>query len=217
MAIPALIPLKCKDGSTNMAFPITNDSIRSTIERIGWGRPADGMLHVIGIRGAVPWDEEPWYLVLKENMTDEWNDTIGVFGTSFGIWKGTVDPGAYYTQDPLNAAGCAHLQDGVWLYENGLHKGNPALVQAGPVTVWRDLDKDSEQDAGERVESGYFGINIHGGEGAHVSEWSAGCQVVWDEDAYGPNWQRFLDCINASGQATFNYYLLGASLLVPIE
>jgi hypothetical protein len=194
-----------------MAFPVNNQILRDAVQRRGWPYPADDTLHIWGCRGAVPYTA-PGLLTLKDNVVDEWNDTIGVFGTAFGMWRGTVDPGLPYTQDPLNAQGCAHLQDGRWEYMLGDHKGHEALVQAAPVTVWRDLDEDSGQDALEVVETGWFGINIHAGTGAHVGEWSAGCQVVFSDNGWsGPQWTEFLETVKASPQATWYYFLLSAA------
>lgn len=198
-----------------MAFEINNKILRDAIQKRDLPYPAEDATHIFGIRGAVPWEDAPddgkYYLTLKENVVDEWNDTIGVFGEVFGIWRGTVDPGLPYTQDPLNASGCAHLEDGRWQYTEGLHKGNPALVQAAEVIVWRDADADSVEDIGEHEESGYFGINIHAGEGSHVGEWSAGCQVVQSDNGWdGPQWTEFFDAVRRTGQESWYYFLLDA-------
>src|SRR5690606_12369635 len=68
-------------------------------------------------------------------------------------------------------------------YRIGLHRNSyTALVQAKPVTVIRDFDRDAilDYDSG-REETGFFGINIHRasatGESTRVDKWSAGCQV----------------------------------------
>lgn len=205
-----------------MAFEITNQILREAIAAKGLPVPASGVLHIFGIRGAVPWQpptpDGKYYLSLKENIVDQWNDTIGVFGTAFGTWLGTVDPGAPYTQDPMNASGCAHLEDGRWQYHVGDHKGHSALVQSAPVTVWRDADKDSTQDAGEVEESGMFGIDIHAGEGSVVGDWSAGCQVVWSKNGWsGPEWTAFFDTVKASGMQSWYYWLLDAEDVAPDE
>jgi len=195
---------------TNMAIELTNEAIRKAIAKREFDYPQDGVLHVFGIRGGVPWADRPpgtTYITEKENKIDEWNDSVGVFGTGFGLWRATVDPGLAYTEDPLNEIGCAHLNDGVWLYQFGLHKGNEALVQADVVTVTRDQDKSGTADKGEYEETGWFGIDLHGGSGDYVGYWSAGCQVIQDSYAYGPNWQSFIQALKRSEQCYFNYYL----------
>lgn len=97
------------------------------------------------------------------------------------LFSCTVDPGAVYASDPMNPKGTAHLAPGHYKssHKRGLHKGTPALVQVGPVTVRRDADRDG--DADENVaETGIFGINIHStrGEPVKVGRWSAGCVVM---------------------------------------
>ena len=57
-----------------------------------------------------------------------------------------------------------------------------ALVQTGKVTVYRDSNKDDLYQLNEsKVDTGLFGINIHGsnkvGSSAKIGKWSAGCQV----------------------------------------
>ena len=203
-----------------MAFPIDNAILRAAIERRGFPPLADGATGLFGVRGAVPWTDAPddgrYYLTLTNQVVDEWNDTLGVFGETFGIWKGTVDPGLPYTLDPLNASGCAHLEDGRWQYTDGLHKGNPAFVQAAPVTVWRDADADSIEDESEIEETGFLGINIHAGTGAHVGEWSAGCQVVYSDNGWsGPQWAQFYEAAHRTGQTGWYYFLLEASDVAP--
>jgi hypothetical protein len=203
-----------------MAFEISNRILRDAIAKRGFPPPSEDATHLFGIRGAVPWEpptpDGKFYLSLKTNVVDQWNDTLGVFGQVFGRWKGTVDPGLIYTQDPLNTSGCAHLQDGRWQYTDGLHKGNPAFVQAAPVTVWRDYDEDSAKDQGEKVESGYFGINIHAGEGPVVGEWSAGCQVLFSDHGWsGPQWTDFYEAAHRTGQVSWYYFLLEAADVAP--
>jgi hypothetical protein len=202
-----------------MAFSVDNATIRSAIAARGWGEPAPGVLHLMGLRLCVPWADAPddgkYYLSLAGKQFNHYTSTIGLFGTAFGTWLGSVDPGDDYTYDPANPAGCAHLTDGVWLYQAGLHKGHDALVQAGPVTVWRDTDKDFAQDAGEPLDTGWFGINIHaGGTGETIDDWSAGCQILqggWDGDP----WQNFLATLYGSGRKTWNYYLFSGAELAP--
>jgi len=93
----------------------------------------------------------------------------------------TVDPGLVYAKDPMNPKGTAHLAPGHYprSHRRGLHKGTPALVQVGPVTVRRDADRDGDTD--ENIfETGIFGINAHStrGEPVKVGRWSAGCAVL---------------------------------------
>jgi hypothetical protein len=214
-----VIPLKLNSGRSTVAFEINNQILRDAITKRGWPSPPSGQLSIFGIRGAVPYENSPpgvWLLTLKENVTNVWNDTLGVLGTSFATYKGTVDPGLYYTQAPLHHAGCAHLEDGHYTYVIGDHKGHEALVQGGPVDIWRDLDEDSQKDETETEATGYFGINIHAGMGDEVDDWSAGCQVIWSENGWnGPEWTDFINRVRGSGEASWAYYLLEASDVAP--
>ena len=101
------------------------------------------------------------------------------------VWEATTDPGMYYLENPLNVTGTAILAPGQYrgAYTVGKHRGQyTALVQSGPVTVYRDdtLDSDLSIDP-TTLETGYFGINIHRssstGQSTEVANYSAGCQV----------------------------------------
>lgn len=187
---------------------LTNDLIRRAVSAAGFGIPAPNRLHLLGVRGATPLS--PISLRPGPNVPDRYNDSLVVFGTSLRAFLASVDPGAGPTQHPSNPAGCAHLVNGHWVYQLGLHKGHPALVQAAPVTVWRDRNKDQNRDPREVTEAGWFGINIHaGGNGLAVGGNSAGCQVIhggWDGEA----WQAFYGLCVRSGHTRFDYFLLDA-------
>ena len=167
-------------------------------------------VNIVGVRG--------WLDGAKvENRADEYNDTIAVSWLESGSKRcaefvGTVDPGDKYTKSPFKIEGCAHLVDGQYLYQHGTHKSHEALVQAEPVTVWRDKDKDHEYDEDDEIsESGWFGINIHaGGNSKSVGGWSAGCQVIkggWNGDP----WTRFIALCQNHPKSTMRYTLLDGS------
>jgi hypothetical protein len=74
-------------------------------------------------------------------------------------------------------------------YKVGRHKGYKALQQSGPVTVYRDNNKDSVLDtSGVDEDTGMHAVNIHRASRERVStrvdKWSAGCQVVQDADHF---------------------------------
>lgn len=100
-------------------------------------------------------------------------------------FKLTTLPGAHYLSNLLNPKGTAILAPGQYRYKLGSHRGKPALVQAAPVTVYRDKNRDQNFDLVD-PETGYFGINIHrAGRFSHfVNSWSAGCQVFQREDDF---------------------------------
>ena len=127
-------------------------------------------------------------------------------------WTATTDPGAYYLRQPMNVRGTAILVPGqyrsAWIL--GLHRGSyEALVQRGPVRVYRDDTRDEVLDL-EGEEEGLYGINIHastrveGRSSSSVGRWSAGCQVHGTADGFArmialchlqtrhhPTWSRF--------------------------
>jgi hypothetical protein len=126
------------------------------------------------------------------NRFDDW---LTVFYRSheqwvFNAFPVTTDPGLYFLGDEQMGTdrGTAILKPGQYrgAYELGKHQGRyKALVQAGPVTVLRDFDRDAELDfRSDHTETGHFGINIHRANrdraSIQVENWSAGCQVVAD-------------------------------------
>ncbi|MFB2939364.1 peptidoglycan-binding protein [Aerosakkonemataceae cyanobacterium BLCC-F154] len=100
-----------------------------------------------------------------------------------GIWEATTEPGAKYTYRPMNSKGAARIHFGQYkAWSVGIHgNSNPheALIQVGPVTVWRDLNKDFIRPS-DRNETGLFGINQHWGYDFpknDIGVASAGCLV----------------------------------------
>lgn len=63
--------------------------------------------------------------------------------------QSTCDPGVNNLFKPVNDKGCAIVMNGYWknMWKMGYHKGKyKALVQASPVVVFRDNDKDDMLD-----------------------------------------------------------------------
>lgn len=101
-------------------------------------------------------------------------------------------PGHYYIYNPLTVGGitgAAVLVAGqylkCWTFTTdktwaNLWTGMPYFMQTGPVTIWRDGNKNNIMDATVKT-TGFYGINIHRGWlGNLVNNASAGCQVVPD-------------------------------------
>jgi hypothetical protein len=191
---------------------LTNALLRQWIEARFDRRHPEGVLGICGLRGTLPvGHNQVRTLGAAGEAPNLYNDTLVVFGPQWGLFRATVDPGSYYTEKPLSAHGCAHLKDGVWRYKIGTHRGHWALVQAAPVEVWRDRDRDHRgPEPGDKEETGYFGINIHAGASRlTVDQWSAGCQVLQSPWTGAP-WLEFGKLIrraDADGQETFPYYL----------
>jgi flagellar hook-associated protein FlgK len=96
-----------------------------------------------------------------------------------------------------------------------LHQGRyEALGQNGPVTVYRDANKDNKFDlSDDNTQTGLFGINIHratkwgGKKSSQVDKWSAGCQVIAAND----DWHEFMDICRVARDKwsnSFTYTLL---------
>ena len=94
-------------------------------------------------------------------------------------WPATVDPMPGYLRQPIHQDGTAILCPGQYrgAYELGLHRGRRALVQVGPVRVWRDDDRDTVLDWHGDIAEGFFAINVHDRAGP-MDTASAGCIVL---------------------------------------
>jgi GH24 family phage-related lysozyme (muramidase) len=129
----------------------------------------------------------------NNDAPDGWNDIVGLLTfvdnkPSFVcLYQGTTEPGAYYTDRPLNKNGAARLQLGQHkdIWRVGLHRGYEALQQVGPATLVRDSNKNHLRDNKVTVEYNR-GVNLHttkttnwrGSVGNSIGRWSAGCVVI---------------------------------------
>lgn len=103
------------------------------------------------------------------------------------IFPNTTNPGVYWLNNPMSKLGTAILKPNQWVdcWSLGFHQQKPdhrALVQTSKVTVYRDNNKDNNYQLNEaKIESGLFGINIHGSgklkPSVKIDRWSAGCNV----------------------------------------
>lgn len=135
-------------------------------------------LTIIGIRSesTVPNRFDDEIHVLFKNNSKQWIHYI---------FPATTDPGTFWLKNPLSPQGTAILKEGQYkgAYQIGLHRGKYyALVQAKPVTVLRDYDRNAILDfKNGKEETGIFGINIHhaseNGTTKTIDQYSAGCQV----------------------------------------
>lgn len=148
-----------------------------------------------------PWWTKPYDLnlfgVRAEGFhPDVFDDRIGIaYVDKFGnrlIFEvaATTDPGLYYLNNPMNSKGCAYLKPGYYKGSHclGIHKGYAAIVQCGPVTVYR-IRKLKDISCLDMMlhDTGIHGINIHRalaeGLAVSVGKFGAGCQVTpWAAD-----------------------------------
>ncbi len=132
---------------------------------------------------------------LNEDLLNQWNDRRMVIGfrnyepVMLVNDQSTTEPGRYYTLHPdkLDQIGAARIAFGqykAWLM--GKHQGwQPALVQAGPIRIFRDVNKDGMRGV-RGVSDPVFirdniGINQHSTSlnktPMYVNRYSAGCMV----------------------------------------
>lgn len=152
------------------------EDIKKVLERKGYLYTSEPLrLNLVGIRS-------------NPGIPNEFDDVLAVFyptadgQEAFHLYPITTDPGRYYLENPINVEGVAILKEGQYnVYQYALHHDEyMALCQRlGPVIVYRDPDRNDEEDFGGKTESGMFGVNIHhaGNLNAQVNKWSAGCQV----------------------------------------
>lgn len=132
----------------------------------------------------------------------------------------TTEPGTSILRRPINKKGTAILVPDQYrsTYKIDTHGGKrkySALCQRkGPVSVWRDGNKDGKADPVGPKDKGFFGINIHRQWGPDEREYtggvSAGCQVFQSsKDFY-----EFMDTCNTSADKysnSFTYTLIDES------
>ena len=196
--------------------------MRDAFEAEGHIWHSDGRLNLVGIRNECPlplhFDD---CLIIAYNTTDQYTDEVDHLWTRgnrswrVNVIPCTTDPGMHWLQNPSEQTGTAILQPGQYYYQLGAHGGAStyaeqyeALVQAWPVKIWRDNNRDSKLDEGGESNSfeGFFGINIHrAGRGfvdSSVDRWSAGCQVA----KHDSDFSRMLDIYKRGKQRHKNLF-----------
>jgi hypothetical protein len=152
----------------------------------------------------------------KEKLIDSYNDYICVLYIERNRWKfkaysATTLPGKYWLVEKLmNPKGSLILSPGKYsgAFQLGKHKNKyEALVQAKPLPVYRDVNRDEKIDY-ENLETGFFGVNIHKREGLSdlIGKNSAGCQVIKEK----ADFEEFMNLCKERGksQSSFDYILL---------
>jgi hypothetical protein len=143
--------------------------------------------------------------------TNKFDDRFCVFTDNiFLIFDCTTDAGMYYTKNFSNPRGTAVLKPDQYTnsHKIGKHKNDySALVQARPLTVYRDTNMDTKIDYKE-PDTGMFGINIHRANAysrsIQVDKWSAGCTVFADPFDF----KKFMDIVFETRQTSFTYTLI---------
>jgi len=195
----------------------TREQVQTTVEGKGYKYFTDDNnkghdVNIIGIRNSKT----------KGRVTNAFDDMITISYKVDGEWQYhefncTTDPGSHWVENILNEKGVAILKPGQYRgsHKLRLHQGKyMALGQKKDVTVYRDNNRDNNYDLNEsKTDTGLFGINIHratsraGGKSTRIDKWSAGCQVIADND----DWHQFLDICQSARDVhgnSFSYTLL---------
>jgi len=137
-------------------------------------------VNIVGVRNNHPSIADKVTNVFDDWLTISFKDESGKW--QFYCWNATTDPGKKGVQEFHNKKGVARLVPnqyrGVWKIDKHQGKYDALCQRLGPVTVWRDSNKDLIFE--ERVtDTGIFGINIHkaGQDSQWVENWSEGCSV----------------------------------------
>jgi len=195
----------------------TREQIQKTLESKGYKYFTDDNnkgydVNIVGIRNSKT----------KGRVTNAFDDLITISYKIDGEWQYhafpcTTDPGSHWVKNILNEKGVAILKPNQYRgsHKLRLHQGKYlALGQKKDVTVYRDNDRDGNYDLDEsKTDTGLFGINIHratsrsGGKSTRIDKWSAGCQVIADND----DWHEFLDICQSAREIhgnSFSYTLI---------
>tara|TARA_R110000822_G_scaffold1262_2_gene5677 strand:+ start:164 stop:784 length:621 start_codon:yes stop_codon:yes gene_type:complete len=161
-------------------------------------------------------------------VTNAFDDCMTISYKVEGEWKFhcfpcTTDPGTHWVENILNDRGVAILKPGQYRgsHKLRLHQGKYlALGQKKHMKIYRDANLDGQYDLiEESVKDELIGINIHratsraGGKSSRVDKWSAGCQVIADND----DWHEFLDICQTAREIhgnSFSYTLLNSNDIV---
>jgi hypothetical protein len=176
-------------------------------------------VNIIGIRN----DET------QGRVTNAFDDTMTIsYKNEDGEWQYhefncTTDPGTHWVENILNDRGVAILKPGQYRgsHKLRLHQGKYlALGQKKHMKIYRDANLDGQYDLiEESVKDELIGINIHratsraGNKSSRVDKWSAGCQVIADND----DWHQFLDICQTAREIhgnSFSYTLLNSNDIV---
>ena len=195
----------------------TREQIQQTVEDKGYKYFHDNLnkgydVNIIGVRNSKT----------KGRVTNAFDDVLTISYKIDGEWQYhefncTTDPGSHWVENILSEKGVAILKPNQYRGSHKLdfHQGRYlALRQKSDVTVYRDNNRDNNYDLNEsKTDTGIFGINIHratgrsGGKSIRVDKWSAGCQVIADND----DWHTFLGICQSAREIhgnSFSYTLI---------
>ena len=132
----------------------------------------------------------------KDMHANTFNDVIGVAYRQNNNWvlrkyDATTDAGLYYREHPMNIDGTALVAPGQYrgVFKLGKHKGQyTALVQAKPLLLYRDANRDDVLEYVGEPSWQMAGINLHRAnanlKSKLVDRWSGGCLVIADPQCF---------------------------------
>lgn len=197
----------------NKVAKMLNDTSRQRVKKVlsdKYGLDFKNWV-IVGIRGALP--NEKGNLVLNENQTNEWNDTIVIIkGTESKSYQATVDPGLTWLKNPmkgLEKLGTGRQEPGLMSVSIALIKGAPAFL-INELKIRRDSNHDYRFDSSDTVyegskSNGYF-IHARYASG-NVNQNSAGCAVL-NHSWNSAEWKEFYKTLSESGQTKIPYVLI---------
>jgi len=158
---------------------------------------------------------------MNVDAPNQFNDIRCIFNKEkcLDLWTATCEPGAYYTDNPMNPNGAFRIAHGFHekAWEIGLHGyTNPheALVQIREIEGYRDYNKDGYRTGDLRV-CGVFGVNQHWGYDLPVNDIStasAGCLVGRSTEGH----LQFMQYCKNSGLQEFSTIVLPADKIFQI-
>ena len=201
----------------------TREQIETTVKAKGYKWFEDNSnkgydVNIVGVRNSET----------NGRVTNAFDDCMTISYKVEGEWKFhcfpcTTDPGTHWVENILNEKGVAILKPNQYRgsHKLRLHQGKYlALGQKKPMKLYRDANLDGKYDLiEESVREELVGINIHratsraGGKSSRIDKWSAGCQVIADND----DWHEFLDICQAAREIhgnSFSYTLLESKDIV---
>lgn len=150
---------------------------------------------------------------LNADLPNQFNDIRCIFNREkcVDVWTATCEPGAWYTERPMNPNGAFRIAFGYHknAWQIGIHGySNPheALVQIREIEGYRDYNRDGIRTGDLKVK-GLFGINQHWGYDLpmdDISTASAGCLVGRSTRGH----EQFMAYCRGSGLREFSTIVL---------
>lgn len=145
------------------------------VQKYVWFNNGDWDFNLFGVRSA-------------ERIANSYDDLVGIAykvdgRQQFHVYPATTDPGLPWLQKPMQVQGCGIMAPGQYrgAYSLGTFMNRPALIQVGPVSYYRDNNRDNTLDFDAKtLESAVVGAHVHcvggGFGGTPVGFNSAMCQ-----------------------------------------